>query len=181
MYVMLKTRPDFVYAVFVISRYVFNFIDIHWKTVKRIFRYIRKTFDLRLIFSEAFEFLAEYTDVDWKKNRNTRCSTFKYVFNVRNEVISWSFKRQSTVIFSTCEAEYMSQIQAVKEVIWLSRLLKQINFSTLIVIKVFIILGSFSSQSIYFLTIIIIYCDNQKVVALAKNLTQHFRIKHIDI
>ena len=29
MYVMLETRFDFVYVVFVINRYVFNFIDIH--------------------------------------------------------------------------------------------------------------------------------------------------------
>ena len=40
MYVTLKTRSDLVYAVFVINKYIFNFIDIHWKIVKRIFRYI---------------------------------------------------------------------------------------------------------------------------------------------
>ena len=59
MYVMLKTRFNLVYAVFVISR-------------------------------------------------NTRCSTSEYVFNVKNEVINWSFKRPSIVTFSTYEAEYIS-------------------------------------------------------------------------
>ena len=181
MYVILKTRFDFVYVVFIINKYVFNFIDIHWKIVKRIFRYIRKTFDFRLIFNEALKSFAEYIDVDWKENRNTRRFTFEYVFNVKSEVINWLFKRQSIVILSTCEVEYMNQTQTVKEIIWLSRLLKQINFNTFIVIKAFIALDSFSSQSIYFLTIIIIYCDNQKIVALAKNLIQHFRIKYINI
>ena len=181
MYVMLKTRFNLVYVVFVINKYVFNFIDIHWKTVKRIFRYIRKTLDLRLIFSEAFEFFAEYINVDWGENRNTRRFTFKYVFNVKNEAINWSFKRQSIVILLTCEAEYMSQTQAVKEVIWLLKLLKQINLNTFIVIKVLIVFDSSSSQSIYSLTIIIIYCDNQKIIALVKNFIQHFRTKHIDI
>ena len=110
MYVMLKTRSDFIYVIFIISRYVFNFIDIHWKIVKRIFRYIRKTLDFRFIFSEVLESFAEYTDVDWEENRDTRRFTFEYVFNVKNEVISWSFKRQSIVILFTCEAEYMNQI-----------------------------------------------------------------------
>ena len=64
MYVMLKTRSDFVYAVFIISKYVFNFINIHQKIVKRIFCYIRETLDLCLIFNEVFEFLAEYINVD---------------------------------------------------------------------------------------------------------------------
>ena len=75
----------------------------------------------------------------------------------------------------------MNQTQAVKEIIWLSRLLKQINLNTFIVIKVLITFDFFPSQSVYSLTAIIIYCDNQKIVALAKNFTQHFRIKHIDI
>ena len=124
MYVMLKTRSDLVYVVFVISRYVFNLIDIHWKIVKRIFYYIWRTFDLRFIFNEILEFSIEYIDVDWKENRNTRRFTFKYVFNVKSKVISWSFKRQSIVTFSICEVEYISQTQTVKEIIWLSKLLK---------------------------------------------------------
>ena len=169
MYVMLKTRFDLVYIVFVINKYVFNFIDIHWKVVKRIFRYIRKTLDFRFIFNEVFEFLAEYIDVNWKENWNTRRFTFEYVFNIKNEIINWLFKRQSIVTFSTYEIEYMNQIQAVKEIIGLSKLLKQINFNTFIVVKILIIFDFFSSQLIYFLTIIIIYCDNQKIVAFAKN------------
>ena len=142
---MLKTRSNLVYIIFVINKYVFNFIDIHWKIVKRIFRYIQKTLDFRLIFNKVFEFFVEYIDVDWKENRNIRRFTFEYVFNVKNEVINWSFKRQLIVIFSTCEAEYISQIQTIKEIIWLSKLLKQINLNTFVVIKVFIVFNSFPS------------------------------------
>ena len=109
MYVMLKIRLDLVYVVFVINKYVFNFIDTHWKIVKRIFRYIQKTLDFRLTFSEALESFVKYTDVDWKGNRNTCRFTFEYVFNVKSEVINWSFKRQSIVILSICETEYMNQ------------------------------------------------------------------------
>ena len=180
MYVMLKTRSDFVYVIFIINKYIFNFIDIYWKAVKRIFRYIRKTFNLRLIFNEIFEFFVEYIDVDWKKNRNTRRFTFEYIFNVKSEAINWSFKRQLIVILLTCKAEYINQTQTIKEIIWLLRLLQQINLNTLIIIKAFIISIFFVAVN-FFLITIIIYCDNQRTVALVKNFIQYSRIKHINI
>jgi phosphoribosylanthranilate isomerase len=43
MYIMLKTRSNITYFISMISRYVFNLIQIHWQAVKRIFRYLRKT------------------------------------------------------------------------------------------------------------------------------------------
>ena len=88
MYVILKTRFDFIYVVFVINRYVFNFINIHWKTIKRIFRYIQKTLNFRLIFNKILEFFIEYIDVNWKKNRDTHYFTFEYVFNAKNKIIN---------------------------------------------------------------------------------------------
>ena len=181
MYAMLGTRPDLAYAVSVVSRYASNPTGTHWKAVKRIFRYIRGTLDLRLTFSGALEPLAGYTDADWGGDRDTRRSTSGYVFNVGSGAISWSSKRQPTVALSTCEAEYMGQTQAAKEAIWLSRLLEQINPSTPTATKALIALGSSPSQPVYSLAATIIYCDNQGAVALAKNPTQHSRTKHIGI
>ncbi len=43
MYVMLKIKSDIIYSISIVNRYVFNFTQIHWQTVKRIFRYLRKT------------------------------------------------------------------------------------------------------------------------------------------
>ena len=110
MYVMLKTRFDLAYAVFVINKYVFNFIDIYWKIVKRIFCYIRKTLDLRLIFSEVFKSFVKYIDVDWKENKNIQRFTSEYIFNVKSKIINWSFKRQLIITLFTYEVEYMNQI-----------------------------------------------------------------------
>jgi hypothetical protein len=43
MYVMLKIRFDIIYSISMINRYVFIFTQIHWQTIKRIFRYLRDT------------------------------------------------------------------------------------------------------------------------------------------
>jgi hypothetical protein len=44
MYIMLKIQFDIIYFISMINRYVFNFIQIHWQIIKRIFRYLRKTY-----------------------------------------------------------------------------------------------------------------------------------------
>ena len=64
---------------------------------------------------------------------------------------------------STCEAEYIGQTQATKEAVWLRGLLNQLNPG---------------DQAI---KTVVIYCDNQGAMALAKNPQFHARIKHIDI
>ena len=50
---MFETRSNIVYTIFIINRYIFNFIFIYEKIVKRIFRYIQKNLNLRFIFSNA--------------------------------------------------------------------------------------------------------------------------------
>ena len=65
---------------------------------------------------------------------------------------------------SFCEIEYMTQIQANKKIIWISRLFKKLNMNY-----------DLSSSSV------IIKIDNQNAIALFKNSKFHFKIKHIDV
>jgi hypothetical protein len=44
MYIMLKIRFDITYFILIINCYVFNLIQTHWQAIKRIFRYLRKTY-----------------------------------------------------------------------------------------------------------------------------------------
>lgn len=64
MYAMLGTRLDLAYFVSVLSRYVSNPTVTHRKAVKRIFRYLTGTLDLRLTFIGALSPLSGYTDAD---------------------------------------------------------------------------------------------------------------------
>jgi hypothetical protein len=93
MYIMLKTRFDITYFISIISRYVFNLTQIHWQTIKRIFRYLRETYQMKLMFRETLKFLKDYTNSNWTKNQNIKRSISKYAFNVNNEIINWFSKR----------------------------------------------------------------------------------------
>jgi hypothetical protein len=122
-YIMLKTRLDITYFILIINRYVFNFIQIHWQAVKRIFRYLRKTYQMKLIFRETLRFLKNYTNLNWTKNQNIRRSISKYAFNVDIKIISWFSKRQSIMTLFICEIEYTKQMLIVKKIIWLRNLM----------------------------------------------------------
>lgn len=184
MYSMLGTRLDLAYAVSVVSRYASRPNNSHWKTVKQIFRYIKRILDLELTFKGPLRALEGYTDADWTRDCNTRRLTSGFLFNLGSGAISWSLKRQPTVALSSCEAEYMGQTKAIKEAVWLKSLLNQLNpnnFTPLTRTNPETLLLPSEDTTPYALIATIIYCDNQGAIALAKNLESHARSKHIDI
>ena len=126
---MLGIRFDIVFAVFVIFRFGFNFIDAHWIVVKRIFRYLRSFIDLCLTYRRGLQSLFDYSDADWTGDVDIRRFTFGYIFNLGSGVISWFFKRQKIVVLSTCEVEYRAQTEVGKEALWLKDLITQLSFA----------------------------------------------------
>jgi len=54
--------------------------------------------------------------------------TSGYIVFLFGEVVSWMSKRQSTVILSTIEVEYVTLTHVAKEVIWLCKLCKELSF-----------------------------------------------------
>jgi hypothetical protein len=106
-----------------ISRYVFNSTQTHWQTIKRIFRYLRDTYQMKLIFRERLRRLKDYTNSNWANDQNIRRFIFDYAFNVNSEIISWFSKRQSIVTLFICEVEYTKQIVVAKKIIWLKNLM----------------------------------------------------------
>jgi hypothetical protein len=163
MYIMLKTRSNIVYSISMISRYVFNLIQTHWQAIKRIFRYLRKTHQMKLMFRKALKSLENYTNSNWTKDQDIKRSISKYVFNVDSDVISWFSKRQLIVTLSICEIEYTKQILVAKEAIWLRNLMTQLTCD------------------VEYSQTMMIYENNQNAIALIKNSQFHARIKYIDI
>ncbi|KAM1262950.1 hypothetical protein ACFX13_028679 [Malus domestica] len=72
----------------------------------------------------------------------------------------WRSTLQSTVSLSATEAEYMAIAEAVKEVIWIHGLIKNI--------------GIYQKQ-------VELHCDSQSAIHLYKYQVYHSRTKHIDV
>jgi hypothetical protein len=160
-YLAICTRPDIAYAVSVVSRFMKNPGQEHWKMVKRIIQYINGTKDMQLNLGGKDLNLQGYCDSDWGGCHDSRRSTTGFVFTLGIGAITWKSRRQPTVALSTTESEYMAMSDATKELIWLRGLYEEL-------------IGKLEKPTILF-------CDNQGCIKLAKNPIQHARTKHIDI
>jgi hypothetical protein len=119
MYTILSTRPDLAFAVSMLSQFATNPSDKHWKALKRVFHYFKAMHDLGLKYGPFGDndksSFNSYTDSDWGVDKESRKSTSGYVFILGGGAISWTFKRQQTIVLSSCKAEYMAMTLAVKE------------------------------------------------------------------
>nr|GEZ66332.1 hypothetical protein [Tanacetum cinerariifolium] len=68
-----------------------------------------------------------FTRPDWAGCPTTRCSTSGYCVFLRDNLLSWSSKRQHTLSRSSAEAEYKGVSNAVAEMVWLRNLLRELH------------------------------------------------------
>jgi len=158
---LTATRPDIMFAVSLISRFMERPKEAHWKAAKRILRYVKgtKRFGILYTFSESSD-LVGYTDSDWDGSVDDQKSTSGYLFHMGSGAISWASKKQPIVAFSTAEAEYVVATAAACQAVWMRRLL----------------ISLCQEQA----TTTVIFCDNSSAIALSKNSVFHKRTKHID-
>ncbi|XP_050241952.1 secreted RxLR effector protein 161-like [Quercus robur] len=159
---LTTTRPDIMYSVSLISRYMENPTKIHLLAAKRILRYLQGTRDFGLFYKKGEKSdLLGFTDSDYAGDQDDRRSTSDYVFMLGTGVVSWSSKKQPIVTLSTTEAEFVVATACACQAIWLKKILEELQFKED---------GP-----------ILIYCDNSSAIKLSKNPVLHGRSKHIDV
>lgn len=162
-YLAQCTRPDIAYAVGTLARHNSNPNPSHWKAVKHLFRYLKGSMDLELVYKpeELGEPFVTYSDANHGACKDTGRSTGAYVVKVGSGAVSWSSKLQSVVALSTTEAEYIAAVEADKEVKWMRSLLKEFGMEV-------------TQPST-------LYIDNQSAISVSKNPEHHGRMKHLDL
>ena len=158
LYLSVCTRPDVPQAVEVWARHMAKSSMEHWTAAKAVLRYIAGILSCGIPFRQTNTPVGGYSD--HAGDSDTRRSTTGFVFILHGGAISWSSRLQRTVAVSTTEAEYMASAQAVREALWLRKVLGDLG------IKV----GTMSS-----------YTDSQGALKLLKHPISSIRSKHIDI
>ena len=103
-----------------------------------------------------------YTDSDFHSDRDSRKSISGSVFTFGGGVIVWRSIKQSCIVDSTMEAEYVAASEASKEVVWLHKFLSGLE----------VIPGMDRP--------ITLYCENTAAIANIKDSRHHKRSKHND-
>ncbi|PPQ72971.1 hypothetical protein CVT26_014516, partial [Gymnopilus dilepis] len=160
MYASMGTRPDITFATSTVAQFMDNPGWVHWEAVKKIFRYLKGTKELELVYGGETRDLVGFVDADGASQEH-RHAISGYVFIVDGGAVSWASKKQELVTLSTTEAEYVAATHAAKEAVWLRRLISEI-------------LSPISEPTT-------LYGNNQSAIALAHGGQYHARTKHIDI
>ncbi|KAK9675641.1 hypothetical protein RND81_11G020800 [Saponaria officinalis] len=156
------TRPDIVFSISVISRFMHNPTLHHYGAAKRILRYVAGTSDLGIWYKKVSDFkLVGFSDSDWAGCVEERKSTSGHTFSLGSGAISWSSKKQEVVALSSSEAEYIVVTAAACQAVWLRRLLRD-----------FLQVQNGATE---------LFCDNKSTISMTKNPAFHSRTKHIDI
>jgi hypothetical protein len=160
LYLSVCTRPDISQAVGALARYMSAPTTQHWKAATGVLRYLAGTAGYGIEFGGGDAGLVAYSDADYAGEMDSRKSTTGYLFTLHGGAISWSSRLQQTVAVSTVEAEYMAAAGAIKEGLWLRKLLPELGVST---------------QKVH------ICFDNQGAISLLGNAITSSRSKHIDV
>jgi hypothetical protein len=91
-YLATQTRPDIVYAVSVLSRFLVNPLLAHIKAAKRVLQYLKGTVDFSITYSSAEPpalNLRLFSDTDYTGDRYTYRSTGAYVRFFAGRPATW--------------------------------------------------------------------------------------------
>ena len=132
MYAMLGTHPDLAFAVSALSKYNSCRITTQHSAMGRVLRYLQTTKNTGILYKgepniSAMPESVCYTDSDWAEDRDKRRSTGGFVVVLCGGAVSWKTRKQVIVALSTAEVEYTSLTEESTEVIWMRRLLREIE------------------------------------------------------
>lgn len=156
------TRPDLMFVVSLISRFMSKPTEMHVQAAKRVLRYLKGTVNYGILYKRGgAEKLVAFTDSDYVGDLEGRKSTSGYVFLMNDAAVAWSSKKQPIVTLSTTEAEFIAAAGCACQAIWMRRILSDIGYTQE---------GSTT-----------IMCDSSSAIKLSKNPVMHGRSKHIDV
>lgn len=159
---LTATRPDIMFSVSLISRYMSRPTELHLQAAKRILRYLNGTTGYGIFYKKKGDAdLLAFTDSDYAGDEEDSKSTSGYVFMLSSGAVSWMSKKQPIVTLSTTEAEYVAAVANACQAVWMRRVLKKLSHDQK---------GSTT-----------IMCDNTSTINLSKNPVLHGRSKHIRV
>jgi hypothetical protein len=163
LFLAVSTRPDISFAVGTLSKFVANPTEQHWKAAINLVGYLKKTTRKGLVLGDATGNIVGYADSDWGNDVDDRMSVSGGIVYWGASVISWFSRKQSMVSLSTAEAESHAMVDVGKEIIYVQRMVKEMeNF--------------FGIQNT---EVPILYTDNQP--AIDSILHNKGRTKHYDL
>ncbi|XP_038885854.1 secreted RxLR effector protein 161-like [Benincasa hispida] len=122
---LIATRPDIMYVVSLISKFMESPIELHLLAAKRILCYLKGTPGLGILYQKREKLnIVGFSNSDYARDLNDGKSTSGYVFMLGSKAISWFSKKQPIFTLSTNEAELVVATSCACQAIWLRNILE---------------------------------------------------------
>ncbi|CAI7793244.1 unnamed protein product [Closterium sp. NIES-53] len=162
MYLIACTRPDLVYPLSLLARYVApgRHRKVHLDAAKRVLRYLCSTSGMGLVLGGRRPgVLTGHADASWVDELATQWSSQGYTFTLGSGSVSWRSTRSSSVLSSSFEAEIYAEAMAAQVLRWLTYLLTDLGDQPRLPR--------------------VLYVDNKAMIALCQEHRLEHRTKHI--
>ena len=103
-----------------------------------------------------------YTDSDFQSDKDSRKSTSGSIITLGGGAVVWRSIKQSSIAYSTMEAEYIAACEVAKESVWLKKFYTDLE-----------VVPNMEKP-------LVLYCDNSGAVENSKEPRSHKRGKHIE-
>ena len=175
---LVHTHPDIQFAVHQCAKFAHCPRQRHANAIKKICRYLSGTrnrgirFRKTLIDPQDLQINC-YVDASfapcWKHKGedNNATSQTGYVIKIDDVPIAWSSKKQSLTALSTTESEYIALSQAMRELLWVRRLVEDVATGFGI---------SYNRKTVIKSTV---FEDNEGAIALSKRPDMTPRTRHL--
>jgi hypothetical protein len=110
-----------------LSQFLANPGRAHLSAALRVLRYLKGTRESCLHLGGGIPDIAGFSASDWGGDHDDRKSTGAHVFRLRLSAVSWKSNKQTSVVLSSVESEYLAMCQAAKEAVLLSGLLEDLG------------------------------------------------------
>lgn len=156
------TRHDITFAVHKLCQFTSAPRQHHLKAVYKVLYYLKGTIGQGIFYFATSDLkLKGYADADWGTCTDSRRSVSGFCMFIGPSLVSWKSNKQDTVSLSSAESEYRSMSTAVKEMLWLRKLLSDLWVDI-------------SEASV-------LYVDNTAALHIANNSVFHERTKHLEM
>ena len=121
---LVNTRPNICYAVGILNQFMSEPRQVHWVVGKHMLRCLQGTVGHGFRYASCDVMRLEgYSDSDWAGSSVDRRGTSECCFSLGSTTISWCNRKQTSVVLSTVEAEYIAMNLVAREAVWLRKLL----------------------------------------------------------
>ena len=191
------SRPDISAVLSELCKVQINPGEKHRKAMEHLMMYINSTKNVGIMYGQSADVsvtdgpLVGYVDSDWAGDGESFYTRGGWIFQSWQGTVSWSSYMIKSIAASSCEAEYMSAAQAVRESKWLRYLFSDLGYGDLMPTHFSKLCGddyrkerlleTGTLSEVPMRVPVMLCCDNQAAIRLSKNPVLHRRSKHIHI